>query len=298
MDRLDNLAVFLAVAERGSFAEAARALHRSPAAVTRAVAALEEELRVRLLTRTTRSVVVTEAGQRALEMGRSLLNQLEALESIGAGEAADPRGLVSLTAPSMFGRLHVLPLVHRFLPAHPGIDVRFLLEDRVVSLVDEGVDLAVRLGNLPDSSLISQRVGAVRRGIFASPAYLDEAGIPRDLDDLARFRVISCLALNPLPERWSFAGPGGTRIVPVKPRLIVSTPDAAVESAVAGIGLTCVGSYQAEAEVAAGRLVEVLGELAPTPVPITLVQPAGRHAAPRVRLLVEFLAQGLRRKFG
>jgi len=297
MDRLDCLSVFVAVADRASFAQAARALKRSPAAVTRSVAALEESLHARLLTRTTRSVALTEAGQRVLETGRALLNKLEELEAVGEGDALAPRGAVSLTTASMFGRLHVLPLVHDFLARYPALEVRMTLADRVVNLVEEGVDLGVRLGHLPDSSLRSLRVGQVRRGVYASPAYLAAAGMPGSLADLAAHPVVSCLALTPVPDRWSFVTADGTQTVSVKPRLVVNAPEAAVDSAVAGVGPACVASYQVAAEVAAGRLVEILAAFAPPPVPITLVQPAGRHVPPRVRLLLDFLAAGIRAKF-
>lgn len=298
MDRLECLTIFVAVADRASFAEAARALHRSPAAVTRAVAGLEAQLQARLLNRTTRSVSLTEAGQRVLETGRALLAKLEELESVGDGDALMPRGVVSVTAASMFGRLHVLPLLHALLARYPALDIRLRLTDRVESLVEEGMDVGVRLGNLPDSSLRSLRVGQVRRGVYASPAYLARAGVPAALSDLAGHPVIACLALTPVPERWTFAGAEGSQTVTVKPRLVVNTPDAAVDSALAGVGLTCVASYQVANEVASGRLVEVLGAWAPAPVPVTLVQPAGRHVAPRVRVVVGFLAEGIRAKFG
>jgi DNA-binding transcriptional LysR family regulator len=177
-DRLDALTIFVAVAEQQSFAEAARQLSRSPASVTRAVSALEERLQTRLLNRTTRSVALTDAGQRYLESCRRLLSAYDELEAKNTGERAEPRGWINVTAPVMFGRLHVLPIVRSFLDDHPRVDVRLLLLDRVVSLVDEGLDLGIRIGELPDSSLRAIRVGQIRRIVCASPEYIARHGVP------------------------------------------------------------------------------------------------------------------------
>jgi DNA-binding transcriptional LysR family regulator len=169
MDRVEAWTIFAAVAERGSFADAARHLGRSPAAVTRAIAALENHLSTRLLNRTTRSVTLTDAGARCLDGCRRVLSEFEELEASTTGERQRPRGLLNVTAPVMFGRLHVLPIVRDFLGRYPEVDVRLLLLDRVVSLVDEGLDVGVRLGQLPDSSLRAIRVGSVRRAVYVSP---------------------------------------------------------------------------------------------------------------------------------
>ncbi|MGH6837167.1 MAG: LysR substrate-binding domain-containing protein, partial [Methylocella sp.] len=206
MVRPEALTIFIAVAEQESFAEAARQLNRSPAAVTRAVAALEDHLRSRLLNRTTRSVSLTDAGTRYLESCRRLLAAYDELEALNFGESVEPRGVISITAPQMFGRLHVLPLVRSFLDRYVQVDVRLLLLDRVVSLVDEGLDLGVRLGHLPDSSLRAVRVGEVRRAIYASPEYLARNGVPRTPHDLANHRVIACTATTPIADRWSLHG--------------------------------------------------------------------------------------------
>jgi DNA-binding transcriptional LysR family regulator len=293
MDRLDSLTVFAAVADLGSFAEAARSLNRSPAAVTRAVAGLEEQLQIRLFTRTTRAVALTEAGARALETARRLLAGIEELDGI-AGETAALRGGIALTASTMFGRMHVLPLLQSFLAAHPGVSVRLVLLDRVVSLVDEGLDIGVRIGALPDSSLRAIRVGAVQESVYASPAYLAAHGTPEHPRALAQHSLISCTSITPVADRWSFAGVGP---VAVHPRLVVNTTDGAVEAAVAGIGLTFIVSYQAARHVAAGRLVRILRAHEPPEEPVHLVHPAGRHLPARVRLLLDHLAEGLRRDF-
>lgn len=291
MDRLDTLTVFVAVAEHASFAEAARQMNRSAAAVTRAVAALEERLQVRLLNRTTRAVSLTEAGARTLETARRLLAGLEELEAV-TEETAAPRGGIAVTAPTMFGRMHVLPLVGEFLRRHPHVSVRLMLLDRVVSLVDEGLDLALRIGSLPDSSLRATRLGTVQESIYASPGYLAARGTPAAPRDLAQHDIIACTTITPVADRWSFPEIGP---VAVQPRLTVNSTDAAVEAAAAGLGLSFIVSYQAAPHVAAGRLVRVLRAHEPPPEPVHLVHPAGRHLPARVRLLLDHLAEGLRR---
>jgi DNA-binding transcriptional LysR family regulator len=295
-DRLDSLAIFVAVAEHESFVEAARALNRSPAAITRAVAVLEDRLQTRLLNRTTRSVALTEAGARFLEGCKRALAAYEALEGL-AGAAGSPRGTVRLTAPSLFGRLHVLPLVEEFLASEPHVDIRLLLVDRVVALVDEGLDIGVRIGQLPDSALRATRVGAVRGVVCASPAYLARRGVPGEPRDLGDHAVISCTAITATPERWSFRGKNGSFTVAVHPRLVVNTTEAAIDAALRGLGLTCLMSYQTDAHVAAGRLDEVLRAFEEASIPIHLLHPAGRHMSGRVRLLLDHLAAGLRARF-
>ena len=297
-DRLDALTIFVAVAEQQSFAEAARQLRRSPASVTRAVSALEERLQTRLLNRTTRSVALTDAGARYLENCRRLLSTYDELEAVNLGERVQPRGWINVTAPTMFGRLHVLPMVQSFLAQYPQVDVRMLLLDRVVSLVDEGLDLGVRIGPLPDSSLRAIRVGQVRRVVCATPQYIARHGIPETPRDLVSHSVVACTAVTPVPDRWSFYGPNGVASVTVAPRLVVNTTAAAVDAALNGLGLTCIRSYQAEPHAAAGSLEIVLVEYEPPPAPIHIVHPGGRHLPAKVRLFVDHAAEGLRRKFG
>ena len=296
-DTLDTIATFVAVAELGSFAEAARRLNRDPAAVTRAVAALEAQMRVRLLNRTTRSVALTDEGARYLEGCRRLLASYEDLRAIGDDNAAEPHGVISITSTGMFGRLNVLPSVVTFLKRYPRIDVRMMFLDRVVSLVDEGLDLAVRLGNLPDSSLRATRVGQVHLSIYASPAYLAARGEPRTPAELIDHCTISALPTMPIPDRWSFDGMEGLSSVAVHPRLIVNNTEAAAEASADGAGLTFIASYLAKAYVDAGRLRRVLPSWSPSPIPIHIVQPAGRFPAARVRLFVDHLAHDLRRRF-
>lgn len=290
MDRLDMLAVFVTVTEQESFAGAARQLNRSAAAVTRAVAALEEQLQVRLLNRTTRAVSLTEAGARTLETARRLLAGMDELAAV-TPESSAPRGLIAVTAPTMFGRLHVLPLVQSFLRRHPEVSVRLMLLDRVVSLVDEGLDLGVRIGPLPDSSLRAIKLGDVRECILANPAYLAERGTPAHPRELSAHSIISCTIMSPVPERWGFTGMGPVNL---QPRLIVNTPEAAIQAAADGLGLTLAMSYQGAAQIAAGRLRPVLRAYEPSADPVHIVHPAGRHLPARVRLLLDHLAEGLR----
>jgi len=275
MDRTEEWRAFVAVAGRRSFVGAARALRRSPQAITRAVAALEGRLGARLLNRTTRSVSVTSDGERYLERGRRLLAELDALES--PPDARAPlAGRLSVTAPVLFGQLHVAPLVAAFLEQHPEVEARLLLVDRVVSLAEEGVDLAVRIGPLPDSSLRARLVGQVRWLICASPAYLARAGVPRTPDALARHTCVSFDAGSPLADQWTFPRAGGReRRVAVRPRLIVNTAQAGIDAAIAGLGIVRVLSYQVERPLAEKRLRLLLEAFAPAPVPIHFLQLPG-----------------------
>ena len=292
MDRLDTMRVFVAVADRGSFAEAARRLDLAPVQVTRAVASLEERLGQRLFHRTTRRIHLTEAGVRYLDDCRRILRELDDAES-ALVEGAEPRGLVQLTAPVMFGRLHIQPLVLAYLEAHPLVRVRVLFTDQIVSLVEEEVDVAVRIGELPDSALICQPVGQVRRILCASPAYLRRRGTPRSLDQLREHRLIATSAVT-VPREWVFYEDGQPRSVRIDPQLVVNSTEAAVEAAVAGFGLARVLSYQIAAPLGEGRLETVLAQLEPRPLPVQIVYDEPRRRTARVRSLVDFLVPRLR----
>lgn len=297
MDRLDAWTIFAAVGEQGGFAKAARQLGRSPAAVTRAVAALEERLGVRLFNRTTRSVALTDDGLRYLERCRHVLGEVAALEAAASAARQEPQGALALTAPVIFGRLHVLPILQRFLADYPAVAARLLLLDRTVSLVEEGLDLGIRIGRLPDSSLRAIQAGAVTRGVYASPAYLRRRGTPKHPRDLRAHDLVAFSAATPVVDRWSFRGARGSIAVAVRPRLFVNSGEAAIDAAVAGLGLTAVLSYQVTEEIAAGRLQRVLARFEPPPLPIHLVHPAGRHVPARVRLFIDRAVAELRAKF-
>jgi DNA-binding transcriptional LysR family regulator len=288
MDRLDSLAIFVAVAEEGSFVAAARRLHRSPAAVTRAVAALEDRLATRLLNRTTRAVALTDAGARYLDRCRRALAEFEALELSAASEQAEPRGLLTVTAPEMFGRLHVLPIAQAFLAEYSELRMSLLLLDRVVSLVDEGVDVGVRIAHLPDSSLRAIHVGDVRRVACASPSYLAARGAPKTLKDLGAHDVIAVQGASPVGERWP----------QTRARFTVNTMQAALDTAVAGGGIVRVYSYQASAYETTGELRRVLAGHEPEPIPIHVIHPAGRHLPAKARLFIDQAVASLRAKFG
>lgn len=297
-DRLDAIAMFVAVAEHESFAEAARQQHKTPTVVTRAVAALEDELKVRLFNRTTRAVSLTSAGLQYLELCRRLLAVYDELKQLEpSGNVAQPSGTMSITAPAMFGRLHVIPAITKFLRRYPQIDVRALLIDRVVSLVDEGLDVAVRLGELPSSSLRAVRAGTVHMGVYAAPCYLAERGAPATPKDLIGHTIISAASIMTVPERWSFEGVKGIDDVIVQPRLIVNTTDAAAAAAASGFGLTYLVSYQVDEYLRSNQLQQVLTDFVPPPIPIHVVHPAGRYLAPRVRLFIDHLVGELRNKF-
>ncbi|HEY4344925.1 MAG TPA: LysR family transcriptional regulator [Parvibaculum sp.] len=299
MDRLDTVAIFVEVAEQGSFVKAAQRLGRSTAAVSRAVAALEARLDTRLLLRTTRAVSLTDAGARYLDRCRSLLAGFDELEAAAASERAEPSGLVSLTVPVIFGRLHVLPVVADFLKDHPHVRMRILLLDRNVSLVDEGIDVGVRLGPLQDSSLKAAKVGHVTRGIYASPAYLARAGTPKVPEDLQHHDCIAVSGAAADSERWIFGARGKARkTVTVTPLLTLTTIDASVDAAVMGLGLARLLSYQTDALVAEGKLKRVLATHEPEDVPIHVIQPASAHVPVKVRAFIDRLTPALRAKFG
>jgi DNA-binding transcriptional LysR family regulator len=293
MDRLDEWRAFVSVASLRSFAQAARALGRSPQAITRAVAALEERLHTRLLNRTTRSVSLTNDGARYLERGRHALSEFDQLES-GAGSDAPLGGTLAITAPVLFGQLHVLPVATRFLARHPDLDVKLVLLDRVVSLAEEGVDLGVRLGPLPDSALRARLVGQVRSVLCASPAYLERAGVPRAPDALSRHTCIAFTGTTPVADRWSFPVAGKReRSVPVRARLQVNTGQAAIDAAIAGLGIARVLSYQIVQPVAAKQLRIILASYEQPAVPVHLVHLPGVQTRAAAAFL-EFAADAIR----
>jgi DNA-binding transcriptional LysR family regulator len=295
MDRTDAIAVFIAVADHGSFAAAARRLGRSPASVTRAVADLESRLGVRLLTRTTRAVSTTEAGQRFLGGAKRVLADLDEIERAAAGQGTAPRGELRLTAPILFGRLHVLPIVTEFLDCFPEVQAALALVDRPVDLVEEGLDVAVRIGALGESSAVATRVGALRRIVVASPDYLARRGTPQRPADLSDHDVVAFSGIAGV-EHWVFREAARDVNVAIRPRLVVSTAEAAIDAARAGFGLTRVLSYQAAEDVARGSLRRVLPGYEGDEVPIHLVYPGGRHPPPKLRAFLDFTTPRLRRR--
>jgi DNA-binding transcriptional LysR family regulator len=290
MDRLDELAVFLAVLEAGSLAAAARRLRRSAPAVTRTLAALEARAGSRLIERTTRRIAVTQAGRRLAEEARVLLAGYEA--AMAREEAGPLRGEVRVSAPLVFGRRHVAPMLLRFLDAHPQVAGDLVLNDRNLDLVDEGLDVAVRLAVLADSSLVARKVGEVRRITVAAPAYLATRGTPQRPADLADHDLYFSSTQGG-PTEWRFDGPRGPETLRVRPRLSVNAIDVVVAAALEGRGVTRVFTYQVAQEVADGRLVRILRPYEPPPIPVQLVTASTRLMPARVRAFLDFAAQEL-----
>jgi DNA-binding transcriptional LysR family regulator len=296
MDRLDHLAIFVAVAEQGSFIAASRHVSRSPTAISRAIAALEDELGAQLFTRTTRANALTKAGEAYLEQARRVLAEYAGLRETAQAQGRIA-GLITITAPEMFGRMHVLPLVQGFMRAYPLVDISLLLLNRQVAFIDEGVDIGFRIAHLADSSLRAIRLGEVRQVLCASPDYLAEAGIPGHPRELAEHRIIAVTGGRPMPDRWRFLTAQGDRTVYVKPRLAVNTVQAALEAAARGGGIVRVLSYQLAPLESAGTLRRVLSEYEPPAVPINLVHPAGRHLPSHMRLFIDHAVTKLRGQF-
>jgi DNA-binding transcriptional LysR family regulator len=293
MDRFHELRVFIAVAEAGGFAKAANALHSSPPAVTRAIAALEERLGVRLFNRTTRTVHLTEPGTRFLENARRVLGDLETAEQDVRGEARLASGQLSITASVSFGRALLQSIVAEFADAYPLVSVSMLLFDRVVDLIDEGFDIAVRIAHLPDSSLVSTQIGEVRRMLVASPDYLAKRGALREPRDLTTHAIIGHTTLLPSRE-WRYIDGGRPARLALPSR--IETNDAHMNIALAeqGKGITVVLSYMVGDALRSGRLVPVLRSYAPPPVPVHLIYAQRRIIAPKVRAFLDFAAPRLR----
>jgi len=289
MDRLENMRVFVAVAELAGFAPAARRLGISAPAATRAVAALEEHIGVQLLNRTTRVVRVTEAGARYAIDCQRILAEVDEAERGAVDDVREPRGLLHVTASFTFGRRYVGPTLIDFLGLHPRVTARTLFVDRIVDLVEEGIDVAVRIARLPDSTLAATRVGSVRRVVCASPAYLARRGIPKTPDELAGHDIIDFAAYA---ERATW--PFGARSVAFVPKLTVNASDVAIEAAIAGHGITRGMSYVVDPHLKAGRLRRILTEHEPEPIPVSVVHASGPHPPTKVRAFVDHLVRRLR----
>ena len=292
MDRFHEMQVFIAVAEEEGFAAAARRLNTSPPSVTRAIAAMEARIGTQLLARTTRSLHLTEAGQRYLDDCRRILAELEEAEDAAAGSYSIPCGHLTVTAPVLFGELYVAPVLGEYLERFALVNIHALLVDRVVNMSDEGVDVAVRIGHPHDSGQQAIKVGEVRRVVCASPAYLDQYGRPQHPAQLRDARLVTSSASQQARE-WTFTEGGQPLTVAIEPRLVVTANNAAINLARLGWGVTRVLSYQVAAAVAAGELEIVLEDFEPAPLPIQVVfHPSGRVPA-KVHTFVDFLSQRL-----
>jgi len=293
MDRLQSMRAFVAVADARSFAAAARRLVLSPPALTRAISGLEARIGARLLHRTTRTVRLTEAGARFLADCKRILGEIEEAEAAAAGGSLEPRGQLAVTAPVLFGRMYVAPILFEFLERYAGVTARTLFVDRIVDLLEEDIDVAVRIAHLPDSSLTAIPVGSVRSVVCASPRYLATYGRPRTVDDLAKHKTIAFWPTLASLD-WSFGSGSRVRTVRASAQLIVNNNDLAIAAAVAGRGLARVLSYQIVAEVRAKRLEILLADFEPKPLPISVVHVEGRRAAAKVRAFVDMTVERLR----
>lgn len=295
MDRLDAMRLYVAIGDAGSLSAAARSLKVPLPTVSRKLALLEEHLGVRLVVRTTRKFVLTDAGRAYLDSCRRLLAEIEDAERMAAGEYEAPKGRLYVTAPIVFGRLHVLPVALAFLKAYPEVDLRLSLVDRIADMIEEGIDVALRIAQLADSSLIAARVGAVRLVTCAAPAYLKANGTPRTPADLLQHHCIASANLS-ATDRWSFRVDGEDQTFPIRSRLAVTTAEAAIDAAIAGIGITRVLSYQAAAAIKAGKLKLLLRPYELPEIPVSLVHPEARLTPPKVRAFLDFAAPRLRQR--
>lgn len=296
MDRLEAMTVFAAIVDGGSLSAAGRKLGVPLATVSRKLTDLEAYLKTRLITRSTRKLVLTDAGRDYLAACRQILEQVDEAERTAAGAYANVRGQLVVAAPIVYGRLHVVPVVAEFLEQHPEIDIQLRLGDRNVNLIEEHVDVALRIGTLPDSGLVATQVGAIRRVVCVSPDYLLRFGTPLAPDDLAAHSCISFDGLE-AATAWTFVGKDGEkRQVAIHSRLTVTTADAAIAASTLGLGLTRVLSYQVADALGDGRLVRVLGDHEPPAVPASLIYPGRGRLPMKTRAFIDFAVGRMRER--
>jgi DNA-binding transcriptional LysR family regulator len=294
MDRFEAIRTLIAAVDGGSLSAASRALATPLPTVSRRISDLEAHLGAQLLVRTHRKLILTEAGEAFVAAGRKLVDDLDDAERAASGEYRAPRGELLVTAPIMFGKIHVAPIVHAFLDAYPEVVVRLVLADHVIDLVEAHVDVAVRIGRLPDSDLVARRVGQVHWVVCASPAYLARRGAPSTPADLAAH---DCIAFEGLQtyRSWTFGGEGVAPSAPIRPRFSVNTADAVIAAASAGVGVARVMSYQAAAAIRSGALVAILRAYAPPPSPVQLVHRSQRAQPLKQRAFLDFVTPRLKR---
>jgi DNA-binding transcriptional LysR family regulator len=293
MDRLAAMTTLLAAIEGGSLSAASRKLGMPLATVSRKVSELEAHLRTRLLHRSSRRLTLTEAGEAYVAACKRILEDIGEAERAAAGEYSAPRGDLTITAPIVFGRLHVLPIVIAFLQAYPDIDIRIALGDRVIDLQEGHIDVAVRIGTLPDSSLIATRVGLVSRVVCGSPDYFARRGRPKSPGELHAHDCVSFHGLTS-PDEWTFVVGKSRTSVAIHSRLVVNTAEAALDAAMAGVGVTRVLSYQAARALRAGALVRVLRRFEPEPSPVSLVHGGQGRLPLKLRAFLDFAAPRLK----
>jgi DNA-binding transcriptional LysR family regulator len=290
MDRIDAMQAFVTVADLKGFAPAARKLGLSPSGVTRLIAALEDRLGARLLQRTTRQVALTDAGTRYLERARRILADVEEAEGAAEGERTRPSGRLAVSAPVGFGRLHVSPVMSAYLTRYPEVLGELRLSDRMINLVEDGVDLAIRIGHLPDSSLVARQVGEMRRIVVASDGYLKQRGEPKTPQAIASHATIQFGATTAQPD-WRFVEEGREVRVTSTPRFTTNSADAAIQYAEQDGGLTRVLAYQAAEAIKAGRLQIVLEKFEAPPLPIHIVYPTSRLLSAKVRAFIDLVIE-------
>jgi DNA-binding transcriptional LysR family regulator len=293
MDRINAMSVLLRAVEAGSFSKASRDLGLPLATVSRNVSELEEHLNASLVIRSSKGLELTPAGRAYITAAKEILEQLNEAERAAAGEYTAPKGDLVVTAPIMFGRLHVLPVVTSFLDAYPEVDVGLILTDRIAHLLDDHIDLALRIGELPDSSLTATRLGSVRKVVCASPAYIAKHGIPEAPDQLLHHAAISFDGVA-TPSAWRFESGGSELFAPLRSRLSVNTIDAAIDAALQGAGLAQAMSYQVAEAVREGKLAVVLKKFETSPLPVHLVYHRQTRLPLKLRAFVDFVAPRLR----
>ncbi|GLQ88275.1 LysR family transcriptional regulator [Dyella flagellata] len=295
MDRLEAMSMLVAIADHGSFSAAGRALRVPLATLSRKISDLEAHLGTRLLVRTTRKLTLTDAGVAYVMAARRILDEVEGAEREAAGEFTTPKGELVVTAPVFFGRLHVLPVVTDFLALYAQINLRLILADRNVDLIEDHVDMAVRIGNLPDSTMVATQVGLMRTVTCASPTLLAGHGVPKQPDDLLTYPCVAVLTPTPVPS-WRFRMPGSQamRDVPILPRLAVTTPEAAVQAAIRGVGVTRLLHYQVADAIRDGTLQRILQRYEPEPVPVHLLHASRGQMPLKLRSFIDFAAPRLR----
>jgi DNA-binding transcriptional LysR family regulator len=290
MDRFESMSVFVAVVAAGSFSAASRQLRMPLPTVSRKVAEIESHLDAKLLVRSTRKLVLTEAGQAYVADCKRILEAVTEAERGASGQYNAPQGELAITAPIVFGRLHVVPVLTEFLRAYARVDARLLLLDRPLNLIEDRLDLAVRVGPLPDSRLVASKIGQIRRVVCASPEYLKERGTPKTPHDLLKHECVTFAGLTDAGS-WTFRDNESVR---VRSRLTASTAEAAIDATVAGIGLTCTLSYQVADAVKAGQLIVLLRRFEPAPLPVSLLYVHESRITAKLRAFVDFAAPRLR----
>lgn len=293
MDRFESMTVFMAVVEAGSLSAAGRKLGMPLATVSRKLSELETHLKARLLSRSTRQLKLTDAGRDYVVACKRILNDVDETERVASGEYSTPKGYLTITAPMVFGRLHVLPVVNAFLKTYADIDVRLVLGDRIVGLLDDHIDLAVRIGELPDSSLSATRVGMVRWVVCGSPMYFASHGMPTSPSDLSAHQCITFDGLMS-PQVWEFKVGKTMLPIAIHSRLVVNSTEVAIDAAIAGIGITRVLSYQIEVAQRQGSLDTALQKFEPAAIPVNLVYSKQLRLPLKLRAFLDFAAPQLR----